>query len=137
MTAATVEKDNLKRARKTAEAVYRTIKKEVAALEKADKKEDEDARDAARQTIHEGHYGIQVRSDWYSPGERAEPGEYQITLAGGGPAVRLTGDIEEGEAISAKLQYQDWFTPWTDLENTIEMERVLLVYAQTFYFGEG
>ena len=39
---------------------------------------------------------------------------YYITLAGGGPAARVRVNVEDGEVISARLQFQDWFTVWTD-----------------------
>jgi len=40
---------------------------------------------------------------------------YYVTLAGGGPAARLTVRADEdGEVESASLQFQDWFEPWTD-----------------------
>src|SRR5438045_432888 len=39
---------------------------------------------------------------------------YYITLAGGGPAARVRVAVEDGEVMSASLQFQDWFTLWTD-----------------------
>jgi hypothetical protein len=36
----------------------------------------------------------------------------------------------------AKIQYQDWFTPWTDYRLTSEQEEIVLTYARCFYFGE-
>ena len=39
---------------------------------------------------------------------------YYITLAGGGPAARVRVVVEDGEVINASLQFQDWFTLWTD-----------------------
>jgi hypothetical protein len=39
---------------------------------------------------------------------------YHITLAGGGPAARIRVRVEDGEVITASLQFQDWFTLWTD-----------------------
>ena len=39
---------------------------------------------------------------------------YYITLAGGGPAARVRVVVEEGDVINASLQFQDWFTLWTD-----------------------
>ena len=37
-----------------------------------------------------------------------------IILAGGGPAARVRVEVEDGEVINASLQFQDWFTLWTD-----------------------
>ena len=39
---------------------------------------------------------------------------YYITLAGGGPAARVRVVVEDGEVFYASLQFQDWFTLWTD-----------------------
>jgi hypothetical protein len=39
---------------------------------------------------------------------------YYITLAGGGPAARVRVEVEDSEVICASLQFQDWFTLWTD-----------------------
>lgn len=39
---------------------------------------------------------------------------YYIILAGGGPAARVRVVVEDGDVISASLQFQDWFTLWTD-----------------------
>ena len=39
---------------------------------------------------------------------------YYITLAGGGPAARVRVEVEDGEVVNASLQFQDWFTLWTD-----------------------
>ncbi len=39
---------------------------------------------------------------------------YYIILAGGGPAARVRVVVEDGEVINASLQFQDWFTLWTD-----------------------
>jgi len=39
---------------------------------------------------------------------------YYITLAGGGPAARVRVAVEDGEVVNASLQFQDWFTLWTD-----------------------
>ncbi len=42
---------------------------------------------------------------------------YYLELAGGGPAARIRVEVEDGEIISASLQFQDWFEPWTDAPN--------------------
>ena len=39
---------------------------------------------------------------------------YYIILAGGGPAARVRVEVEDGEVMNASLQFQDWFTLWTD-----------------------
>jgi hypothetical protein len=50
---------------------------------------------------------------------------YNIILAGGGPAARVRVQVEDGDVICASLQFQDWFTLWTDApqQNTELVER--------------
>jgi hypothetical protein len=60
---------------------------------------------------------------------------YSITLAGGGPAMRISGELDEhNQPTTARLEYQDWFTPWTEFTG-IE-ENLLLEVANHHYFGE-
>ena len=92
--------------------------------------------DAARQAIDEDPLSVQVRSDWYSPGDEdgGDPSEFEILLCTGGPAVRIRGELDNGQPDRAWLEYQDWGTGWTryfDAEQS-----TLLAYAQNFYFGE-
>lgn len=98
------------------------------------------SREEAEQRIHEDALSIEMRSGWETPdvwaGQEVKPTEYNILLATGGPAARITGELENGEPTSARLQVQDWGTPWTDCYKTIT-EDTLLTYARCFYFGEG
>jgi hypothetical protein len=60
--------------------------------------------------------------------------EYRILLCTGGPACQIVGELNEyGEPETARLQHQDWFTPWQDHYCD---EDILLDYARNFYFGE-
>lgn len=94
--------------------------------------------DAARERIEEAPYGVQVRSDWHTPGEPSSEnsGEYIITLGGGGPASRIIGEFENGEPFSAHFEYQDWYKPWTQANLTGKEEDTLLRFAQCMYFGD-
>jgi hypothetical protein len=124
-----------------ARAQYASIAELVAALEAADESGDDTAQDAAREAIEADALSVEVRSDWHVPGAR-EPGasaptEYRILLCAGGPAVQLIGDLNEHcEPVTARLQYQDWFVPWTDYCGEEYREEVALTYARSFYFGE-
>lgn len=94
-------------------------------------------RDDAEKRIHEAPLSIEVRSDWYSVGDdQPAPSEFNILLGTGGPATRIIGELDErGQPTLARLQTQDWGTPWTDyLDGDSEM---LLTYCRCFYFGEG
>jgi len=80
---------------------------------------------------------VQVRSGWYTPGAGSPaPAEYRILLITGGPAVQITGTLGRwGEPKTAKIQYQDWFAPWEELETSAEDEEALLTFARQFYYG--
>lgn len=109
---------------------------ELAELEKdADGCESEDA---ARERIQNDALDVQVRSDWHSVGDEdgSKPSEFSILLCTGGPAVRIRGELNNySEPCRAWVEYQDWFTPWTELVSPCE-QSTLLAYCQQFYFGE-
>lgn len=98
-----------------------------------------DDADALRERLQEMALAVDVRSGWHSPGNMDGPApaeEYQILLTTGGPALRIVGDLStHGDAETARLEYQDWGTPWTayTLANA-EAGRVL-AFAGLFYFG--
>ena len=104
---------------------------------------DDDARieyhdeEEARQRIEEFPLDVEVRSTWHHPGDEDPPREFMILLCTGGPAVRITGDLDAyGEPVTARIEYQDWFTHWEQLPNNREREYYLLNFARCFYFGE-
>ena len=68
--------------------------------------------DDARQRINEDPLDVQVRSDWATPGEELEAGEFMILLCTGGPAVRIRGELSDGDPSRAWLEFQDWGTSW-------------------------
>lgn len=99
-----------------------------------------EAAEQAEQAIHESALSVECRGDWYSPGgdgDTGKPAEYKILLATGGPALRLIGDLtEHGEPETARLEHQDWGTPWTRFMTNADDEDVMLTFARCFYFGE-
>lgn len=93
--------------------------------------------EAARQTIQEDALSVEVRSGWYSDPSNLKPDVYTILLCTGGPACRIIGDLSErGEPESARIEYQDWFTPWVDYPLDREEEADVVKYAQQFWFGQ-
>ena len=58
-----------------------------------------------------------------------------ILLGTGGPATRIVCELDDGEPTRARLQAQDWGTPWTDYIGGDS--ETLLTYCRCFYFGEG
>lgn len=141
------------------QSAYSSVVKLVAALRVAQDESDDGSqtpdvpnREQAELAIHEDALSVEVRSGWYtleSDSDRS-PAEYLILLATGGPAVRIVGELRQGEPSSARLETQDWGTPWTEYRG-VEVtrgkrkgelddcpdEEVLLDYARCFYFGEG
>lgn len=92
--------------------------------------------DEARERISEDALSVEVRSGWVSTGEQLKPDEFCILLCTGGPAVRIIGDLNDHcEPCTAKLECQDWFTPWTEAMAGVDGD-VLLDYCRVFYFGE-
>jgi hypothetical protein len=95
-----------------------------------------ESQDDARQRIQEDPLSVEVRNGWRSLGDASGSGaeEFKILLSTGGPAVRIMGELDDGEVTRAYLQVQDWGTPWTDY--TAADSDVLLAYCREFYFGE-
>lgn len=92
--------------------------------------------DGVRDLIYEDALSVEVRSGWHAPGGEAggdADGEYRICLCTGGPAVQITGELGQyGEPESARIEHQDWFTPWTALAIDSEDEAALIEYASHF-----
>lgn len=112
-------------AKAQAEAQFLSIKEMLETLEKAEEGEDEEAKEKAREIILNDPLEVKI--------ER----QYIILLCTGGPAVRIIGEFDEyGEPDTARLQYQDWFTPWIDYSQSAAEKDTLLEYARHFYFEE-
>ncbi len=99
-----------------------------------------ESREDAEQRIHEDPLCLEYRTGWIVAdqwnSDSKSPGEFCLTLTTGGPAVRIIGEIESGEVDSARLEVQDWGTPWTEHRLTGEQNDTLLTYCRCFYFGE-
>jgi hypothetical protein len=116
---------------------YASIVEMVEALQKAEAGDDESARETAREAIEQDPLSVRVRGGWHNVGETPDPApeEYEILLSTGGPATRIVGEFgEHGEPSTARLQAQDWGTPWTDYREADES--ILVAYVSVFYFGE-
>lgn len=93
--------------------------------------------DEARERITEDALSVEVREDWKRPGESATPSEFMVLLSTGGPACRIIGTLDEYlQPVTARIEFQDWFQPWTVLEDSPIDQDTLLQYCQQFYFGE-
>lgn len=93
--------------------------------------------DDARELIENDPLSVEVRSGWTTPGDTVEPDEFRILLCTGGPAVQIKGELDVyGEPCRAWLEYQDWFSGWTERPNESGDLDALLSYARCFYFGQ-
>jgi hypothetical protein len=84
--------------------------------------------------MREAPLSVEVRSGWREPGDGAsmEPDEFRILLSTGGPALRVMGELCNGEPDRCWLEHQDWGTPWTRWR---EVDRdALLWFAGLFYY---
>jgi hypothetical protein len=99
--------------------------------------DDADSEEDVRQRIEESALSVEIRSGWESVifGE-LEPSEYRILLTTGGPACQIVGELGRyGEPETARIQHQDWGTPWLDLYTNEEQDAALLSFVSVFYFG--
>lgn len=95
-----------------------------------------ESQDDASERIQEDPLDINIRSDWQTIGETLEPSEFTILLCTGGPACRIVGELDQyKQPCRAWIEYQDWFTPWTELVDGVSHDDIL-TYCQQFYFGE-
>ena len=96
--------------------------------------------DNAQTAIHENALDVEVNYGWHAPGgmypttgEFPTPERFRILLCTGGPAVRITGWLDGyGNPETARLEYQDWGTPWTVYT---DYDYELLEFTRQFYFG--
>jgi hypothetical protein len=135
----TEEKDPLASAKAQGMAQFASIKEMVEALNTAQKAEDQDAEEGAREAIEQDALSVEVRDGWHAPGSKSEPEEFRILLSTGGPACQIMGELgDHNEPEKAWIEVQDWFQPWTrlDLSDEPKAEEILLTYARAFYWGE-
>jgi len=81
--------------------------------------------------------GTAVRSGW-DWGQGLEPEHFLISLAGGGPAVRITGNLNRyGGAEDPVLEYQDWGTSWLEFRLLNDIERNALDWFCNQFYWPG
>ena len=93
-----------------------------------------DPSESALDEMQNAALELKVSGSWV-PGCTPTAESYMILLSTGGPALRLVGDLNEyQEPVTARLEWQDWGTPWTPYHDANESD--LLIFASQFYFGE-
>lgn len=126
-------------AQEQAKAQYESIRELMEAFNIAEKEENEQAVEEAREAIQYDPLEITVRNGWHQPGgDDFTSKEYCILLCTGGPAVRIIGELDQyNNPQTATLECQDWGTEWESWNGTTRAaEHTLLSYASHFYFGE-
>lgn len=113
---------------KNAEAWMENIREMVEALD------NEETAEAAITQIYESPLSWLVRSGWTTVDSEMTPEEYEILLSTGGPALRIIGSLDRGTPRTARLEWQDWGTPWTEYVLSSEDEDTLLRFAEQFLF---
>ena len=97
---------------------------------------DYNQQDELRESVLNSALSVEFRSGWCSSlDEQLVPQEFKILLTWGGPALRIIGELDNYGPVNPKLQYQDWGTPWTDLEITENQQDALNWFCNCFYFG--
>lgn len=129
----TTKRRKLSDSEQQAAAQLASIREMVAALNT----DDDAAREDAEQTIHEDPLSVEVRCAWHSLDQETEKGEgeFCILLCTGGPACRIIGTLSGGEPETARLEHQDWGTPWMEWRLSAEEEADVLAYCRCFYFA--
>ncbi len=90
-----------------------------------------ESEDDARTRIEDA-LSLEVRSDWHAIGGESEDSEFCILLCTGGPACRIIGELSSGEPVRARIEHQDWGTPWTEYITTGSDHDALLTYCRVF-----
>jgi hypothetical protein len=102
---------------------------------------DDDRREAIETEVQEMPLEVAVRSAWATPGYDLTAAEYRILLTTGGPALQITGYLDQhNEPERHELQMQDWGTPWREvwpceLAEMDEARSALAWFVSHFYFG--
>lgn len=89
--------------------------------------------DAAGESV----LSVDIREGWKSPGDGAsmDPTEFRILLSAGGPALRISGELNHGKPARCWLEHQDWGTPWIRyFSRSAERATALKWFASLFCF---
>ena len=86
----------------------------------------DDLRESLEQRINEWPLSLTIRGEKDGRADEWNATGFELLLTTGGPGARLVADIDEdGTVKDAKVEWQDWFKPWTALED-VEMSSDIL-----------
>lgn len=92
-------------------------------------------KDNRQSEIEQAPLSIEIRSGWTLPGQKMEPAEFKILLCWGGPSVQIIGELDQFQRpIAARLQFQDWFEPWSDWREADEQK--LIEFCDYFLYDD-
>ena len=136
MTTTTKENHALNNAIGHIESMVENFKKDQQLQESNDYNQ----QDELRESVLNSALSVEFRTGWYSSlDEETKPEEFKILLSWGGPALRIIGELDDYGPVNPKLQFQDWGTPWTDLNDIWELNQnqqdALNWFCNCFYFG--
>ncbi len=116
------EKTIQERANEFANNFLEQTKKELAIVDSELNKDNPNHQivDEVEESLRE-NYGVEVKQ------------QIVITLGGGGPASRIICNFEDRVS---KIQFQDWFEPWTNAQLNSEQEKILLEFLERYYPSE-
>ncbi len=123
--------------KQSALATFDHIEEMLDNLQSAREKGDNSDQEEAVREIHESPLEVRVRSGWEQPDEYHEsnPKEFEILMATGGPAVKITGQLDaNGHPTNANLKHQDWHEEWQRVDLSPTNLDKLIDFASHFYF---
>ena len=119
----------------------RDLSREVKALlheHKYNWDNSDEVAEAITEQMRNRALSVSVRSQWQTPGFEPLPGDFQILLTTGGPALRVMGELDEDHTASRFwIEHQDWGTPWTQWLDVDAIDAYALDwFVGLFWFGE-
>jgi hypothetical protein len=137
------QQDKMEHARRCALGTMASIREMVEAMRAAEASDDGEAElegdrldsDGIRERMLESPLELTIRG-FRNHLNAWEADRYELLMGTGGPAVRIVGDLNGGEASTAEMECQDWFTPWTPVPLEPEDCEALQAFVGQFYMGD-
>lgn len=93
------------------------LAEKLAALRAANEADDYGRADELADELYQLPVEVSWRAvAWQTTTQAPDADEFRIMLSWGGPSVQITGELDmDGEVCSHRLEWQDWFKPWTEV----------------------